>query len=49
MSNEKHPQRQPWFGPKRFGWGIGPRTWQGWAVTVVVAAAFVVGSRALQR
>lgn len=23
------PEREPWFGPKRFGIGVGPRTWQG--------------------
>ena len=28
--------RQPWFGPKRFGFGYGPRTWQGVLVTVVL-------------
>ena len=22
--------KQPWFGPKRFGYGYGPRTWPGW-------------------
>jgi hypothetical protein len=30
--------RQPWFGPKRVGYGIRPQTWQGWAVVL----AFVV-------
>ena len=29
-----------WFGPKRFGFGIGPTRWQGWAVML----AFVVGA-----
>jgi hypothetical protein len=28
--------REPWFGPKRFGYGYGPRTWQGWVVTAVL-------------
>jgi hypothetical protein len=28
--------RQPWFGPKRFGYGYGPRTWQGWLVSGVL-------------
>ena len=28
----------PWFGQKRFGYGIAPKTWQGWAIV----AAFVV-------
>lgn len=30
--------RRPWFGPKRFGGGIRPVTWQGWLVMIVVAA-----------
>jgi len=25
---------EPWFGPKRIGWGARPVTWQGWLVTV---------------
>jgi hypothetical protein len=29
---------RPWFGPKRIGWGIRPQTWQGWLVTLVLAA-----------
>ncbi|NYI58878.1 hypothetical protein BKA22_001623 [Cellulomonas soli] len=37
----------PWFGPKRIGWGLGPRTWQGWAVTVGGAALVIVLARAL--
>jgi hypothetical protein len=38
--------KRPWFGPKRFGYGVGPQTWQGWllvavsvAVTILVATA----------
>jgi hypothetical protein len=27
-----------WFGPKRFGWGFGPRTWEGWLVSLVYIA-----------
>ena len=23
-----------WFGPKRWGWGWSPASWQGWAVTI---------------
>lgn len=22
-----------WFGSRRMGWGVRPRSWQGWAVT----------------
>ncbi len=31
-----------WFGPKRIGFGVSPRSWQGWlvlAVYVLVVAA----------
>ncbi len=24
--------RKPWFGPKRFGYGRRPQTWQGWLI-----------------
>jgi len=30
-----------WFGPRRYGWGWSPSSWQGWVVTI----AFVVVSR----
>jgi hypothetical protein len=37
--------KQPWFGAKRFGYGYGPRTWQGYLVTAVLAAfAITVGA-----
>ena len=26
---------QQWFGPKRIGYGAGPRSWQGWTATGV--------------
>ena len=35
----------PWFGPKRYGYGLGPISWKGWLATVVfivVAVAFSV-------
>ncbi|MBO0689954.1 MAG: hypothetical protein J2P40_10335 [Candidatus Dormibacteraeota bacterium] len=25
--------RTPWFGDKRVGFGLSPRTWQGWGLT----------------
>jgi protein-S-isoprenylcysteine O-methyltransferase Ste14 len=33
-----------WFGPKLTGYGVGPRSWQGWLVSLVVLLA-IVGSR----
>jgi hypothetical protein len=40
------PGRQPWFGPKRFGFGYGPQTWQGVLVTAVLVL-FVAGTAAV--
>jgi hypothetical protein len=34
---------RPWFGPRRYGWGLTPTSWQGWVVTgAYVAAVFVL-------
>lgn len=30
-----------WFRPKAFGWGLTPKTWQGWAYTTVWGALLV--------
>jgi len=30
---------QPWFGPRRYGWGLTPISWQGWVVTAAYVAA----------
>jgi len=30
-----------WFGPKRVGFGIGPRSWQGWMVMVAYVVVVV--------
>jgi hypothetical protein len=39
--------RQPWFGRKTFGYGYGPRTWQGWLVMgVLVLFVFLVATLA---
>ncbi len=27
-----------WFGPKKIGHGIGPRSWQGWLATLLFVA-----------
>jgi hypothetical protein len=31
--------RKAWFGPRRMGWGLGPASAEGWAVTAVAVAA----------
>jgi hypothetical protein len=31
----------PWFGPKRYGYGLSPINWKGWLATVVFIAIAV--------
>ncbi len=38
---------KPMFGPKRFGFGVSPRGWRGWGLTLVVVAAGIAGPRFL--
>jgi hypothetical protein len=33
----------PWFGPKTTGYGVGPRTWQGW-LACAAALAIMLGA-----
>jgi hypothetical protein len=33
---------RPWFGPKRFGIGISPQTWQGWLVIIAPIVLIIV-------
>lgn len=37
-----NPARQ-WFGPKRYGWGFSPRTWEGWVVLLLLGVVLVGG------
>ncbi|MGV8874144.1 MAG: hypothetical protein ACOH2Q_16540 [Rhodococcus sp. (in: high G+C Gram-positive bacteria)] len=30
-----------WFGPKRYGWGISPHTWEGWFLLVIFVITVV--------
>jgi hypothetical protein len=40
--------RTYWFGRKRFGWGIGPKSWQGW-MAILVYCLLMIGSSAALR
>ena len=40
--------KRGWFGPKRIGWGVSPRSWQGWAVTAVFIALLAASMRWLR-
>ena len=32
-----------WFGPRKYsGWGVTPRTWQGWAYTLAIIVTLVI-------
>lgn len=38
-----------WFGPRRLGWGLGPVSPEGWAVTAVAVATAVALAAAARR
>lgn len=31
---------KPWFGPRKFGFGLTPVSWEGWVCTFLVVAVF---------
>lgn len=33
--------KRGWFGPKVFGWGASPASWEGWLATAVFVAAMI--------
>jgi hypothetical protein len=41
-------ENKPWFGPKRIGFGISPKSWQGW-LTIFVYIAVVLATLRLLR
>jgi hypothetical protein len=36
--------KPPWFGPRQFGWGYGPRTWQGYLVSAILVLFVILMS-----
>jgi hypothetical protein len=40
-------QREPWFEPKRSGYGLTPTTWQGWCVTLVIIGVLLASVRVI--
>jgi hypothetical protein len=34
-------EHDSWFGPKKVGFGWGPRTWQGWLIVALLTAVVV--------
>jgi hypothetical protein len=34
--------KRPWFGPRRFGIGYSPRTWQGYLITAILVLFVVI-------
>ena len=39
----KRITKKRWFGPKYVGWGPGPKSWEGWLVTLVWLASLILG------
>ncbi len=37
--------KQPWFGPKRVGYGYSPRAWQGWLILVILVIVVILVTR----
>ena len=33
--------KRGWFGPKLFGWGASPASWEGWVATLVFVLALI--------
>ncbi len=31
---------KPWFEPKKFGYGLTPVSWKGWAIVFAIALGF---------
>ena len=40
--------KRVWFGPKRFGWGASPASWEGWAATGVFILAMLLTGNLLR-
>ncbi len=34
-----------WFGPKTIGWGISPKSWQGWVVSLAILLGVAASTR----
>lgn len=45
----KRLSREPWFGPKAFGWGLRPVSWQGWLLTAVLVGGVALTIFGLHR
>jgi len=42
MTNRKSAPKKYWFKRKRYGYGLVPATWQGWAVLVVYVESLII-------
>lgn len=40
-------KRNYWFGPKRIGWGISPKSWQGWATIAIYCVLMMASVRVI--
>ena len=39
---------RPWFGPKRYGMGLSPTTWQGWLATLIFIGLIALAAAAMR-
>ena len=40
----KRITKKRWFGPKYVGYGISPRSWEGWLVTLIWALLLILSA-----
>ena len=40
--------KRGWFGPKTFGWGASPASWEGWTATGLLVLAMTVTANLLR-
>lgn len=40
--------KRGWFGPRSFGWGASPASWEGWAATCAMIAGMVIAGLIFQ-
>jgi hypothetical protein len=39
-NQEYHRMSRPWFGRKKFGFGVSPISWEGWVCVLLVIVIF---------
>ncbi|MGB7970094.1 MAG: hypothetical protein WCF28_11055 [Methanobacterium sp.] len=34
--------KEPWFAKRRIGWGLTPKSWQGWVITLILILILIL-------